>query len=202
MVCKGVRIESRLLIKFPVIQQYLILADDPPEGVCLRSVVANPRAFAWFSPERYIQPADNCTTYNDWRNGLENYQFTYHPDLLSTDESRDQVRIRYLTRPVHYLLGTADLSADDQSCGAKSQGAGHLERGLLFWKHITKSYPGPWIDTIQKLDFVGGVPHDKALMWKSKEGQAALFPVTASDEPPYDETPYDEPPSDESPSVY
>ena len=175
-VCKSVRFESRPLIEFPVIQRYIILADDPPEGVPVRSVIANPGSYAYFSPDRLIQPPDNCTTYNDWKYGFNNYTLTYHADLFSTDASCDDMRIRYLTRPLHYLLGTADLSADDQSCGAKVQGAGHLERGILFWKYITEAYPGPWIDTIQRLDFVPGVPHDKGLMWKSKEGQAALFP--------------------------
>ena len=175
-VCKRARFKSRVLIEFPVIQRYVILADDPPKGARLRSVIANPGTYAYFSPDRLIKPRDNCTTYNDWRYGLENYTLTYQADLFSTHTSRVEMRIRYLTRPVHYLLGTADLHADDQSCDAKAQGAGHLERGILFWKYITESYPGPWIDTIQKLDFVPGVPHDKFLMWKSKEGQAALFP--------------------------
>ena len=85
------------------------------------------------------------------------------------------MRIRYLTREIRYLYGTADLRGDDQSCQDQAQGASHLERGQLFWKHITETYPGPWVDSIQKLGYVEGVRHSARKMWKSKEGQAALF---------------------------
>ena len=170
-----VPLQSKFLIEFLAVQRYVILADDPPKGVTLRYVIANAGTYAYFSPTRYKPVPDDCTTFNDWKYGRKNYQFTYHADLLSTHASRVQMRVRYLTRPVHYLLGTADLEAADQSCGAECQGAGHFERGQLFWKHITESYPGPWIDTTQKLDFVEGVGHSNDLMWKSEEGQGALF---------------------------
>ena len=85
------------------------------------------------------------------------------------------MRIRYFTREIRYLYGTADLDAEDQTCQAQAQGVGHLERGQLFWKYITETFPGPWIDSDQKVGFVEGVGHDAPTMWKSKEGQAALF---------------------------
>ena len=85
------------------------------------------------------------------------------------------MRTRYFTRGIRYLLGTADLRAEDQRCQAQAQGVGHLERGQLFWRHITEVYPGPWIDSIQKVVYVVGVRHSARKMWKSKEGQAALF---------------------------
>ena len=85
------------------------------------------------------------------------------------------MRVRYLTREIRYLYGTADLDADDRSCEAKVQGAGHLERGQLFWKYLTETYPGPWIDHIQKTEYVQGVGHDAFAMWKSNEGLDALF---------------------------
>jgi len=113
--------------------------------------------------------------FNDWKYGLDNYQLTYHADLLSTDASRVQMRVRYLTREIRYLYGTADLDAEDQGCQAQAQGDNNLERGQLFWKYITETFPGPWIDGIQKVGFVEGVGHDAPTIWKSKEGQAALF---------------------------
>jgi len=115
------------------------------------------------------------STFNDWKYGLENYEFTYNADLLSTHSSRVQMRVRYLTREIRYLYGTADLDADDQTGQAQVQGAGHLERGQLFWKYITETYPGPWIDNIQKVGYAEGVGHNPPKMWKSEEGQAALF---------------------------
>jgi hypothetical protein len=69
---------------------------------------------------------------------------------LSTNASRTHLRAHYLTRQVHYLYGTADLDAEDQGCAAKTQGAGDYERGQFFWRHITESYPGPWVDSIQR----------------------------------------------------
>jgi hypothetical protein len=159
------------------VQRYAILGNDPPQGVSLRYVIANPGSYAYFSSVRFKPIPDDCPMFNDWKYGLENYQLTYNPDFLSTDASRVQMRVRYLTREARYLYGTADLDAEDQRCQAKVQGAGHLERGQLFWKHITETYPGPWIGNIQKVEFVEGVGHDAAVMFKSKEGQTALFPL-------------------------
>ena len=153
----------------------MILGNDAPEGVTLRYVIANPGSYAYFSPKRLKPIPDGCTTFNDWKYGLENYNLSYKTDLLSTHDSRIQMRVRYLTREVRYLYGTADLNATDQGNEAKSQGSSHLERGQLFWKYITETYPGPWIDSIQKVGFVEGVGHDEAAIWNSKEGQDALF---------------------------
>ena len=142
----------------------------------MRYVIANAGTYAYFSPERFKPIPDECkSTFNDWKFGLENYQLTYHADLLSTSDSRVQMRIRYLTREIRYIYGTADLDADDQRCPARVQGTGRFERGQLFWKHITETFPGPWIGTIQTVGFVEGVGHDAPTMWKSKEGQDALF---------------------------
>ena len=157
------------------VQRYAILCNDPPKGVTLRYVIADPGSFAYLSSKRLKPVPANCTKFNDWKYGLENYQYTYHADLLSSDASRAQVRVRYLTREIRYLYGTADLGAEDQGCEAQVQGSGHLERGQLFWKYLTETYPGPWIDHIQKTEYVQGVKHDAFGMWKSKEGLDALF---------------------------
>ena len=85
------------------------------------------------------------------------------------------MRVRYLTREIRYLYGTADVFAVGDSCEDQAQGAGHLERGQLFWKYITESYPGPWIDTIQEVAFVEGVGHNATNMWKGNASQPALF---------------------------
>ena len=171
-----IRYESRHLIEFSATQRYAILSDDPPQGVSLRYIVANAGTYAYFSPERFKPVQDGCkTTFNNWEYGLDNYPFTYHADVLSTDDSRVQMRTRYFTREIYYLYGTVDFDAVDKGCQALAQGVHRFERGQLFWKHITETYPGPWIDNIQKVGYVEGVAHDAPAMWKSKEGQAALF---------------------------
>jgi hypothetical protein len=174
-VSQHVQFESRYLIEFQAVQRYIILSDDPPKSITLRYVIANLGSYAYFSPNRFTPIPADCTAFNDWKYGLENYHFTYHADLFATDASRTRMRARYLTRQVRYLYGTADLGAEDQGCAANTQGANHYERGRLFWKHITESYPGPWVDSIQKVAYVEGVKHNEVAMWKSKEGQAALF---------------------------
>ena len=143
----------------------------------LRYVIANPGSYAYLSPNRLKPVPDSCSTFNDWKYGLNNYQSTYNADLLSTEDSRIQTQDRYLTREIRYLYGTADLDAEDQGCEAKVQGAGHLERGELFWEYLTETFPGPWINTTQKVGFVEGVGHDDAGMWESEEGQDGLFSV-------------------------
>ena len=175
-VSKCIQSESRCLIEFLAVQRYAIIGTDPPQGVTLRYVIANPGSYAYLSPERLKPVPDGCkSTFNDWKYGLDNYQFTYHGNLFSTSASRVEMRVRYLTREIRYLYGTTDLGAEDQSCPAKVQGAGHFERGQLFWKYITETFPGLWMGTIQKVGYVEGVGHDEPAMWKSKEGQHALF---------------------------
>jgi hypothetical protein len=175
-VSKCIRIESRSLTELLAIQRHAILGNCPPHGVTLRYVIANPGSYAYFSPERLKPIPANCTsTYNNWKYGLMNYQYTYHADLLSTEYSRDHLRVRYFTRKIRYLYGTADLEAEDVSCRAQAQGASNFERGQLFWKYITETYPGRWIGRVQKVGFVQGVGHDAPAMWKSSEGQDALF---------------------------
>jgi hypothetical protein len=174
-VSKRIRFESTELIGFPAVQRYAVLGNDAPKGVTLRYVIANPSSYAYFSPKRLKPVPASCTGFDDWKYGLQNYQLTYHADLLSTHDSRTQARVRYLTREVRYLCGTADLGAKDKDCEANAQGSTRLERGQLFWKYITETYPGPWIDSIQKIGFVEGVGHNEAAMWKSEEGQAAFF---------------------------
>jgi len=163
------------MTEFLAVQRYTILGNDAPEGVTLRYVIANPGAYAYLSPKRLKPIPESCITFDDWKYGLKNYPLIYHANLLSTQASRIQMRVRYLTREVRYLYGTADLGATDQGCEATTQGSGHLERGQLFWKYLTETLPGPWIDSIQKIGFVEGVEHSETAIWKSKEGQAALF---------------------------
>jgi len=159
------------------VQRYIILSDDPPESITFRSVIANAGSYTYFSPNRFKPVPDDCTGFNNWKYGLENCQLTYRAYHFAHNASSTHLPTRYLTRQVRYLYGTADLGAEDQGCAAKTQGANHYERGQLFWKHITESYPGPWVDSIQKVAYVEGVRHNEAAMWKSKEGQAAFFLV-------------------------
>ena len=174
-VSKRVRFETRCLIELIAVQRYIILGNDAPSGVTLRYVIGSAGSYAYFSPERLKQVPDSCTAFNDWKYGLKNYQFTYHANLLATQESRIQMRKRYLTREIRYLYGTEDLSAQDQGCEAMAQGSDHLERGQLFWKYITETHPGSWINSTQNIAFVEGVAHAEAKIWESAEGQAALF---------------------------
>jgi hypothetical protein len=174
-VSKRIRLEPIWLIEFLAIQRYAILGEDAPEGVTLRYVIADPGSYAYLSPKRLKPVPANCTTFDDWKYGLQNYQLIYNSDLFSTDDSRAQLQVRYLTREVRYLCGTADVGATDQECEANTQGSGRLERAQLFWKYLTESFPGPWINSIQQIAFMEGVGHNETATWKSEEGQAALF---------------------------
>jgi hypothetical protein len=110
-VSKRVRFESRCLIELIAVQRYIILGNDAPSGVTLRYAIGSAGSYAYFSPDRLKQVPDSCTAFNDWKYGLKNYQFTYHANLLATQDSRIQMRKRYLTREIRYLYGTDDLSA-------------------------------------------------------------------------------------------
>lgn len=158
------------------VQRYVILANPPPKGIKVRYIIANPGSYAYFSPLRLAgNSADCASTFNNWKFGLEKYPHTYNADLLSTPGARNSTITRYFEREVRYLYGTADLGAPDQDCEAKAQGAGHLERGKLWWKYISENFAGPWINTTQQVAFVKGVGHDATNMFKSAEGCKAMF---------------------------
>jgi pimeloyl-ACP methyl ester carboxylesterase len=115
------------------------------QGVSIRYVVANPASYPYLDETRYQFNSKgeilktsrgelmNCPSYNKYKYGLE-YLYGYAETL-----SPQIVRTRLLTRPVMFVLGTADTDRDwslDKSCEGDSQGKNRYERGLLYKHHL------------------------------------------------------------------
>jgi len=123
------------------------------QGISIRYVVANSSSYPYLDQTRFHfnsaaeilitsrEELMNCPSYNKYKYGLEElygYAETLSPQI---------VRTRLLTRPIMFLLGTADTGRDwglDKSCEADVQVKNRYERGLLYKHHLrsfVKSFP-------------------------------------------------------------
>ena len=115
------------------------------QGIFIHYVVANPSSYLYLDGTRYQVTPENeflkmpkekltdCPGYNKYKYGLE--------DLYGYAENLPPhiVRTRLLTRPVMFVLGTADTDrgwSQDKSCEADVQGKNRYERGLLYKHHL------------------------------------------------------------------
>jgi pimeloyl-ACP methyl ester carboxylesterase len=115
------------------------------QGVSIRYVVANPSSYLYLDQTRFHlnskseilitsrEELMNCPSYNKYKYGLEElygYAETLSPQLIRT---------RLLTRPVMFVLGTADTDRNwslDKSCEGKAQGENRYQRGQLYKHHL------------------------------------------------------------------
>ena len=115
------------------------------QGVSIRYIVANPSSYPYLDETRYQlnskgeilktprEELMNCPSYNKYKYGLEElygYAETLSPQLIRT---------RLLTRPVMFVLGTADTDRNwslDKSCEGDAQGENRYQRGLLYKHHL------------------------------------------------------------------
>lgn len=125
---------------------------DPVAGVQIRYVAANPSSYVYMSPMRlragatctradgcsgpfvpYFD-ADNCTTYNRYRYGLDSLTG------YAAKTGAETIRKQFAARRVIYLAGELDTNtADpslDKSCPAQSQGPNRRERAVTFWNSM------------------------------------------------------------------
>ena len=162
-----------------MVQRYAILGKDAPGGVEIRYIVSSPSSYCYLSDIRLHTGTKECkATYNNWKYGFGRYNNSYGASLLATNTTQQQVVSRYFTRNVRYLLGTIDdAEPADVSCEAMMQGTTRLERGLTWWKYITKEFggQGAWINKTQTVGVVNGVGHNAQGIFSSKEGLAAIL---------------------------
>jgi pimeloyl-ACP methyl ester carboxylesterase len=115
------------------------------QGVSIRYVVANSSNYPYLDQTRFHfnsageilitsqEELIDCPGYNKYKYGLEElygYAETLSPQI---------VRTRMLTRPIMFVIGTADTDRDwglDKSCEADVQGKNRYERGLLYKHHL------------------------------------------------------------------
>jgi len=115
------------------------------QGVSIQYVVANPSSYTYLDKTRYQLNSKgeileipqeefmNCSGYNKYKYGLED-MYGYAEAL-----SPRLIRTRFLTRPVMFVLGTADTDRNwslDKSCEGEAQGENRYQRGLLYKHHL------------------------------------------------------------------
>lgn len=135
-----------------------------------RYVIINPSSYVWLTADR-PRPSASCPTFNDWRYGLDGragYAETGNPE---------EIRERYASRGVRYLIGTADDDPNstslDRSCAAQTQGANREERAVNYHAHLVATF-GQDVGDAQPLVTVAGVGHDARRMLASEAGRASL----------------------------
>ena len=129
-------------------------------------------------------PDNECPdTYNNYKYGLDARTFGY----MNSDQpgfSDDELRARFISRTVAYLMGENDQidnSQFDTSCPANAQGShlacdgsglagGRRERGTIFWNYMQQ------FGANHTLTIVPGCGHDPACMYAAQETiQTILF---------------------------
>ncbi len=129
---------------------------DPLPGVKIRYVVANPSSYVYLNGLRLRTGAvcsenggctgpflnyfyaDNCTTYNEYRYGLDNLTG------YAASTGADKIRAQFPARRTVYLAGELDTRLDDpsldKSCPAQAEGPNRRERGLTFWNYMRQQF--------------------------------------------------------------
>lgn len=163
-----------------MLQHSVAFAAEPPVGVGLRYVIADPGSWLYFDPVRPVAqgsgfvmelPAQACAGYNAWKYGTDAL-----PAWLPADTG--QARARYAAARVDYLEGGLDNSAGqgafypvlDKSCAAMLQGPFRLQRGLGFL-----AYERAVLKVQRRMLVVPGCGHRVECVLPSAEGRSLLF---------------------------
>lgn len=145
--------------------------EDQFPGVTFRYVPANAEAYLYTRRERDVagtfQVPDTvaCPTFDNWRYGLVN------PNVYVGAVPADTARARLARRDVRLLLGDADTTRVDNTCGADLQGTTRLERGQFFQRFIDEFFASNGhVELV-----IPGVGHVQFDMFTSSTGRSALF---------------------------
>ena len=171
----GGQVTQRMAATSPITEQLCI-----EEGIGLRFVVANPSSYVYMDGQRKVAnsttdfaiPTNSCTTYNEWKYGLD--------DLFTYPKSVGIPTIRAINEKntITYLLGENDnnpnSSSLDTDCEANLQGDHRLERGLVYFNYL-QYYYGAAITENHDLVIVPNAGHNNLDMYNSAEGIEVLF---------------------------
>lgn len=127
--------------------------------------IGNPNSFGWMSTDRPVDYS-TCSTYDDWRDGLNAYTNTYGATLVAS--GRDKVLANYNTKRIAYARGTLDLGDDSSTCAPGTTGVNRNERFFNFIKAF------PPVKSLVTIDYVK-MGHDGGGMFASDAGRARLF---------------------------
>lgn len=154
--------------------------------VPVRWVVSNPSSYMYFNNFRIARQqtcdekgactgkfepywdAENCTTFNKYKHGLE--QLTGYAAATGAEKMLS----RYPSLDVTYLLGERDTMIQDNlesTCNANAQGRNRLERGLIFSAYMKQQFQAG-----HKMVVASGCGHAATCMFAGPAGLRVLFP--------------------------
>jgi len=184
-----------------MLQHSVGFAAQPPAGIRLRYVLADPGSWLYFDPVRpqplqngkavdwstcssqgdcdfqFGQPADTaaCPGYDRWKYGLQQLP-------AGLPRTGAEARAHYRAAQITYLEGALDSSTDkaayyrilDKSCAAQLQGPFRLQRGQAYL-----AYERSVLQPLQerRLTVVPGCAHDVACVLPSAAVRPVLFPA-------------------------
>lgn len=169
------------------VQRYAVFnRQEPRMRIRVRYVPANPSSYAYLDEFRLSQggvcspqggctgeftkywDAGNCTTYNQYRYGLENLEG------YAAGMDPEQLRRQFAARDVTYLVGELDTRTDDptldRSCPAQAQGPNRRERGITFWNYMRLRFQAP-----HRFDIAPGCGHAAVCVFSGPAGVRAVF---------------------------
>lgn len=179
------------------VNRYASVVPTEPKHVHVRYLVADPSSSMYFTPHRPITDPSyvnitNCTTFNDWRYGVNKFDITPY-----SGKSGKYYFRTYTRRDVINLNGLLDTELNgDQQCMALAQGGSQrIGRNLAWWKYINllggtdedvSLFPGnfsdmpDWGNMINdqfnvKLSVVANATHDVTEVFSSPQGVSAMF---------------------------
>ncbi|KAI9693780.1 MAG: hypothetical protein M1822_003051 [Bathelium mastoideum] len=133
--------------------------------------VANPNSWLWFNSSRPLATT-SCPTYDDWREGLSDFNQTYGATLVGQGDAA--VQARWNSRSINFARGTQDTGDDSTTCAPETTGANRNERFFEFIRYFPPSCSSPTSAGCDTVDYVP-VGHDAGAMMASAAGQQRLF---------------------------
>lgn len=159
---------------------------EPRMRVKVRYVPANPSSYVYLDDLRLAQgalcspdgactgdfttywDAGNCTTYNQYRYGLE--RLTGYAAGLRPED----VRRQFAARDVTYLAGELDTQPGDpnldKSCPAQAQGPNRRERAVIFWNYMKSRFGAS-----HRFAIAPGCGHSAICVFAGPAGVRAVF---------------------------
>lgn len=150
---------------------------EPKMRLPVRYVVANPSSYVYLNELRarsgtpafgQFWDADNCTTYNQYRYGLDKLSG------YAAVTGAEQIRAQFPKRNVTYIVGELDTNINDSSldkgCPAQAQGAQRNERGRNFHEYMKTQFGAQ-----HKFAVAPGCGHSAVCVFAGPAGVEAVF---------------------------
>lgn len=157
-----------------MLQRYAAVGDELKTKAKVVLWVGNPDSYAWLNSYRPIYRPD-CAEYNDWREGLANYEaygMGYGNDLVK--KGSEAVIENFQKKNIAYARALQDQGDHSSACGSNTTGQSRNERFFFFIDWFRPSCEDPKNGPCQTVDLID-TSHNNGFMFNSPAGQARIF---------------------------